>query len=466
MKFQTDRAALVSIVFFVYVLSFVYVAFFDSGVFSDFGYPIHNGGDSSEYALLTQNLANYGAYSLSPDFSVPEMFRTPGYSVFLAPLYAMDNSFYLAIFAQILLVLGCAFLIYEIGKKFLPEFWAILCALFFALDPTTIFYSLSIFSDTLFTFLVLLAVYLLFVREKIGWWEYALAGLVLGFGALVRSAGEYLVIIFALFALYEAVKRVSFRKAILLALLFLVSAFAVIAPWYVRNFQESGAIGLSTTGPQALLLYGVKDFEMRKHGVTEEAFTNEIKDRLKVNDMAELRSVAYSKGMMEIVKEKIFADPINYGIYHISGSINLFLSSSLRDVTLNLPKLESALSSVGLIGKNDVNIKAFFTVDPLRAIWYSITAEPLFTFERVLRLLGLQLALAVVVYAFFKRRMSTLFVLMVVIVAYTALVIGPVSYPRYRIPLEPFLYLITAFGMFCFFPKLTQKTEQKDATQA
>lgn len=441
----------------VYVCSFAYIALSDNGIFSNFGYPIHNGGDSSEYALLTQNLVESGVFTLG---NAPEMFRSPGYSFFLAPLYALDNSFYLAIFAQILLVLGCALLIYEIGKKFLPEFWALICALFFALDPTTIFYSLSIFSDTLFTFLTLLAVYLLFVREKIGWGEYALAGLVLGYSALVRSAGEYLVIIFAVFALYEAVKRVSFRKAILLTLLFLVSSLAVVAPWYVRNFQESGALGLSTTGPYTFLFYHVKDFEIRKHGISEEVFTAEVKKRLQVSDTSELRNVAYSKGMMDIVKEKIFADPINYSIYHISGSINLFLSSSLRDVTLNLPNVEKSLSSVGLIGKNDVNIKAFFTTDPLRAIWYSITAEPLFTFERVLRLLGLQLALGVVVYGLVMRRMSTLFLLMVVIVAYTALVIGPVSYPRYRIPLEPFLYLITAFG-FLSLPWKSKGTSVK-----
>lgn len=445
------------IVVLVYVCAFAYIALSDNGVFSNFGYPIHNGGDSSEYAQLTQNLVESGTFTLG---NVPEMFRSPGYSFFLAPFFALDNSFYLAVFAQILLVLGCALLIYEIGKKFLPEFWALICALFFALDPTTIFYSLSIFSDTLFTFLTLLAVYLLFIREKIGWGEYALAGLVLGFGALVRSAGEYLVIIFAIFALYEAVKSVSFRKAILLTLLFLVSAFAVVAPWYVRNFQESGAIGLSTTGPYTFLFYHVKDFEMRKHGVSEEAFIAEVKNRLQVSETSELRNIAYSKGMMDIVKEKIFADPINYGIYHITGSINLFLSSSLRDLTLNLPNLENALSTAGLIGKNDVNIKAFFTTDPIRAIWYSLTSEPLFTFERVLRLLGLQLALGVIVYAFFTRRMSTLFLLMSVIVAYTALVIGPVSYPRYRIPLEPFLYLITALGLLSL-PWKTKGTSVK-----
>jgi hypothetical protein len=46
------------------------------------------------------------------------------------------------------------------------------------------------------------------------------------------------------------------------------------------------------------------------------------------------------------------------------------------------------------------------------------------------------------------------------IVAYTALVIGPVSYPRYRIPLEPFLYLITALGLLSL-PWKTKGTSVK-----
>lgn len=440
-----------------FFIIFLYVCIFDNSIFSNFGYPIHNGGDSSEYAILTQNLVETGAFTLG---NAPEMFRSPGYSLFLAPFYAIDNSFYLAIFAQILLVFGSAFLIYEIGKKFLPEFWAVICALFFALDPVTIFYSLSIFSDTLFTFLTLLAVYLLFVRENRGFVTYAIAGVVLGFGALVRSAGEYLVIIFAVFALVEAVKRIGFRKAAVSVLLVLLTSLAVVAPWYARNYEETGALGLSTTGPYTILLYHVKDFEMKKHGVTEETFTNEIKERLQVADIAELKSVAYSKEMMEIVKEKIFADPINYGVYHILGSVNLFLSSSIRDTTLNLPKFGGALSAVGLAGGNNVNVKELLASDPVRAVWYGITSEPLFTFERVLRLLGLLLAVGVTLYALISRRFTTLFLVMVAIVAYTALVIGPVSYPRYRIPLEPFLYLITAYG-FVSLPWKTKGTSVK-----
>jgi 4-amino-4-deoxy-L-arabinose transferase-like glycosyltransferase len=92
---------------------------------------------------------------------------------------------------------------------------------------------------------------------------------VLGFGALVRSAGEYLVIILAVFVLVEAVRRIGFRKAVFSVLLMLVTSLVVVTPWYVRNYQETKAVGLSTTGPYTFLFYHVKDFEMKKHGVSE-----------------------------------------------------------------------------------------------------------------------------------------------------------------------------------------------------
>lgn len=430
----------------VYVCAFAYISLVDNGVFSDHGYPIQNGGDSYEYALLAHNVAEYGSFSLAPHLNVPEMFRSPGYSFFLVPFYVVDHSLYLAILAQVLLVIGSAFFIYAIGIKFLPPTWAFICALFYALDPTTIFYSLSIFSDTLFVFLLLASVYLLFVKENRGWAEFALSGFVLGFGTLVRTAGEYLIFIIAILALVEAVKRIGWKRALLSSALLIVSAYLVLAPWYTRNFQVSGALGIASTGPYTFLFYHVKDFEMKVKGVSSDTYDNEIKTRLNVTDLQELRNIKYSSGMMGIVKEKIFADPIHYSIYHLLGSVNLFLASGLRDTAINLPILEKTLSNVGLIGTDDVNVKEMFAKNPLGAIWYAVSSEPLFTLERLLRLLGLLLAVGVTLYGIVTRRFSLLFAVLLAIVVYTALVIGPVSYPRYRMPLEPFLYMITALG--------------------
>jgi len=427
----------------VYLSIFFYISLLDNGIFSDYGYPIHNGGDSSEYAFLTKNLLESGSFSLDGS---PEMFRTPGYSLFLAPFVVLDSSFLLAIAVQIALLIGSAILIRKIGEKFLPAPLPLLAALFFALDPATVFYTLGIWSEIPFVFLSLLSAYLLFVKESRGWADLALAGLALGFAALVRPAGEYMILLYAAVALFTYMKSAGFRIATTHAVLVLLVAAAVLLPWYVRNFDATGEIGLSTTGPYTFLFYHAKNFAL-KSGISGEEFDRNVYQRIGVAENRELRSIEYSDDMMGIVKETVLADPVRYGIYHALGSANLFLGSSIRDASINLPNVSAALSAIGLIGQNDINVKELFATDPLRAIWYSVSSEPLLTLERVFRLFTVVLFVLGMWNLFLENRVMGITVLSVLIVLYTAAAIGPVSYPRYRIPLEPFFYLIAAAGL-------------------
>lgn len=439
-----DRRALVLIVAGAYAVAFLYIFFFDHSIFGDRGYPIHNGGDSGEYATLAMNIAEYGTFSLTLDPPRPEMFRSPGYPLFLAPLYLLGHSFMLAIFVQALLVVGSALLIYLIGASFLQRPWPTVAALVYALDPTTIFYSLSLWSDGLFVFLILLAVYLLLVRPP-GVWVTGLAGLAVGYATLVRSAGSYLLFILAFFFLAATVQKVGFKKTVTALAVFLVACGMVLAPWYARNYHESGVVGLSTTGPYTLLMYHVRDFEIKK-GVSAAEFDREVFSGLGVVDSLTLRDIRHASNMMQVVKERITADPVRYAVYHTLGSINFFLSSSIRDATINLPVLAHGLSSLGFIGGNEVSVKSLLTENPFKALRYATFAEPLLTLERLFRFIIVVLALIGVLGLLARRRMTALVALCITIIMYTALIIGPVSYPRYRMPAEPFLLLVAATG--------------------
>lgn len=441
---KIDLQILALIVASVYAAAFFYIVFFDSGIFSDRGYPIHNGGDSGEYATLAMNIAEYGTFSLTLDPVRPEMFRSPGYPLFLAPLYLLDHSFMLAILVQVVLAMGSAFLIYLVGASFLPRPWPFVVALMYVLDPTTIFYSLGLWSDGLFVFLILLAVYLLFIKLP-GAWFVALAGFSMGYATLVRSAGVHLIWILGLFFFIVSIQRVGLKKTVVILTFFLIACGAVLAPWYVRNFNESGVIGLSTTGPYTFLMYHVRDFEIKK-GVSADDFDQKTFSVLEVTGADELRDVHYSSKMMQIVREHMFADPIRYSAYHALGVVNFFITSSVRDSSINLPVLARSLSSFGLIGENDISVKSLFAEDPLKALRYATLAEPLLTLERALRLIIVILVVAAIFGLFARRRMAVLVALSVTIVVYTAVIIGPVSYPRYRMPAEPFLLLAAASG--------------------
>ena len=421
MIFLRSHWLLVASIALVYLMAFFYISLADPGMFDVEGYPIHNGGDSGEYALLAKNLALHGTFSL--DLVTPEMFRAPGYPLFLAPLYALDHSFYLVIFIQVLLVIGSALLICKIGERFLPPPWPAAVALVYALDPTTIFYSLSLWSDIPFVFLVLLAIYLLFMRHRMvsskqGWVEIVLAGVVLGFATLARFAGEHLIWIAALFLIFDRAQHIGYKKAILSALVFALAAGVVLFPWYVRNYEVSGgAVGLSSVGPYALLFFDVRDFLVLNKGITPEAADAEILGKLPTTDKRELRNLKYAEAEMALVKNYILESPLAYGIFHLTGSVKLFLGSGLRDLSLNLPNLSGALSPPLLLNA-----------------------------ERLVRALLLFLALIGFLSVYRPSPHRPLILLMSALILYTALSIGPVAYPRYRLSLEPFLLLLSALG--------------------
>lgn len=447
MNFWKTHQLLIGTVIIVYACAFFYISVFDTSIFSAYGYPVHNGGDSSEYALLTQNLVEHGEFTLDSAHFIPEMFRSPGYSFFLAPLYFIDHSFYLAIAVQIALVVGSALLIFAIGRKMLPSPWPTIVALAFALDPTTIFYSLSIWSDTLFIFLLLSVFYLLFILEPRIKVHVFLAGILLGFATLVRSGGEYLILVLAFFMCIDGVGRIGYTKTAASLGILLVAYSAILTPWYIRNYHYSGALGISSTGPNAILLYDVHDFLVRKTGKSNEAITAEILKALPTHDIQTLRSIKYSAPMMTLAEKYIKQYPIQYGLFHLSGSANLLLASSIRDIANNLPRLHAGLETLYLVGGNEINIKSLIVRNPLKALLYSIKGEPLLSLERVVRFLSIILAVFAIFLTFRSGGNRLLISLSAIIVLYIALTVGPISYPRYRISAEPFLFLVTSAGI-------------------
>lgn len=464
MIFWEKNKLLILSIAFVYTCAFFYISIFDTALFSDFGYPVHNGGDSSEYAILSQNVAERGLFTLASDSFVPEMFRAPGYSAFLVPLYLVDESFYLAIVAQIFLVIGSALLMYRIGVEVLPPLWAFGSTLLFVFDPTTIFYSLSIWSDTLFVCMLLASVYLIFVHQGYDWIRVALVGALLGGATLVRPAGGYLILIFVLFFIATSLlQRIHFKKCVLMILVMALVYGTVLTPWYVRNFYYSnGSIGISSTGAHAILLYDVHDFLMMRDNRSSVEVNEEILAQLPTQDKNELRNIQYVDAMMGVAKEYILQYPLEYGVYHLMGGVNLYLSSSIRDAMNNLPVAHSTLQALSLVSSNETNVKELFMQNPLQAVWFSLSQEPLLTFERILRLLTIALAFVGMCLGLYYKnnRARLLLILCALLVIYTALVIGPVSYPRYRMSAEPFLFLIAGVGAVALLEKVRSKDRQ------
>lgn len=452
--FFRDHRIMIGVLGGVYILASLYLLLIDPTVFIDHGYPIHGGGDSYHYALLTENLAAGHGFSISEAAPyVQDMLRSPGYPWFLLPLYFVDHSFVLAIVVQIALVIGSALLIQAIGRKFLPAFWASAVAYAYALDPTTIFYSLSLWSDTLFSFLLLASVWLLFVRPPRTIVGGVIPGLLLALAAYVRPAGGYLVWILGVALLVTLMGRVGWKKAVVTAVVMMVTYGALLLPWSFRNHEIGGVYALSSIGPYTLLLYDVHDFLISK-GQSPERVTAELATQLPPTE-TELRSGHTMALMSTLAKRYIAEDPVGYALFHGMGSLNLFLASSIRDAANNLPGMHRTLERLHLMSDNSVNLKSLAKRNPVGAVIYSVRAEPLLTLERLFRLATVILMVVAFVFALLKRRARAFVIIACLVAAYTALVIGPVSYPRYRISAEPFIFLAAAAGAVALLQRRT-----------
>ncbi len=177
----------------------------------------------------------------------PTAFWPPGYSLILAALYIVFGQHVLA--GQLLNVLvGTATvgIVYLLARRFAGHMTALVAAAIVALWPSLIFFTGVTLSETVFTFLILLCLYILVVaigHEQPGSAHSTgrsallglLAGLVLGFAALTRGQALLLPLVLVPFWLVSGLRW----PAIALMMVVVIAGAAVIVlPWTVRNTVE------------------------------------------------------------------------------------------------------------------------------------------------------------------------------------------------------------------------------------
>lgn len=206
-------------------------------------------GDGRYYLDVARNILDYHTVTESVTGNpIPSMYRPPLYSFFLAGIFLLfgENLLYVQL-VQILLSIVTIIFTTRISALYFPKAAPYVFGLM-AISPFEAVYSSAILSETLVTFLFIfsLCALLSFKGNK----RFMLSGLALGLCVLVRDIYLPLIIIFALcIAFFQEYSRPQYRNA----LIFLILACLVVAPWTIRNFQISqrfvpvseGRLGLS-----------------------------------------------------------------------------------------------------------------------------------------------------------------------------------------------------------------------------
>ncbi len=175
-------------------------------------------------------------------------YQPPLYTMFVASILALPGLGVGAVkIVQLLLSVLTVFVVYRIGRRWFDERCALAAAALCALYPNFIAFTHYLWSETLFVFLVTLAIAYVTRGKDASRRELLVAGLLFGLAALTRSAILYFLPVVGLWLVW--VHRAQGPRALLRPAL-LLAVLVPIAPWTVRScLLHEGFVLIDTNGP-------------------------------------------------------------------------------------------------------------------------------------------------------------------------------------------------------------------------
>jgi len=266
-------------------------------------------GDAEEYLLLARSIVSSGRFSY--DGVSLSSYRPPLYPGLLAAAMRLSSHPIEVVLAlQCMLGVLTVVLTHELARRVFNQRVALISGTLLALAPMTSRYVATALTETLFTFLMVLAMWAWQERAK------AIAGVGLGLAVLTRaSLLPYIVVILALAAIP------AFRRQRRTMLTIGVVAVVTIAPWVIRNVYATGRVTVADAGWGANLLYGTVDLPRGANPWTQ------ILSATADLNLPHEPTAAAEHAARDAALERIRANPIGWGLTRLRQFPRLLLDS-------------------------------------------------------------------------------------------------------------------------------------------
>ncbi len=414
--------------------------------------------DAHNYVEIAQNIINYRTFSSSPKPPlILNSFRAPGYPAFVAFLVVIFGSYLAVSITQIILVILTAILILKMGEKLFSRTAGFMAAIFYILDPTTIFHSLVILSDIPFVFLLVLIIYLLFFIRPNSSGIVILSGFLLGLAVLFRPIGSFLPILLMGFYTLINAKKLELKKIITYVCLFMAAFVITIMPWLIRNKIEFGVFAISSVGDSNLFNLNLPEYlSSIIPAKTMEDIRRELYKEYKLENISndELFSLKNVQLFRSVFWSYFSQNPLGYIKFHLIKTVPFFLNSGIKTVYGIIPALKSSDLPKQPVATQRAMQLNLLVHGKFSALLRELKNNILFSLESMIWLL---LTLTALVSIIFIKENKFLIALFLILIFYFAILTGPVSYSRYRLPAEPFMLLLA----FVSFTKVTYLFKQK-----
>jgi hypothetical protein len=189
----------------------------------------------------------------------PNLSKVTGYSFFLRALLPFHSLTLVAVI-QHLMGLAVAVMIYVLLRRNgVSKLWSTVATLPQLLDGYIIEDEHMIMTETVFTFLLMIALLIVLWKPRPAWWSLLIAGILAGCASLVRTDGEVVLAVIPIFLLVRGWSWKTLRGW-LLAITFAVGSLLPIASyagWFHDYYQgEQQYDGYQTSLAQGFFLWG------------------------------------------------------------------------------------------------------------------------------------------------------------------------------------------------------------------
>jgi hypothetical protein len=195
--------------------------------------------------VFAQVFVQDGTYGFLP--GEPSAYTQPLYGWFLVPIWWIFDGRWLAVgLAQVAVAVVVAWLVYEIGRRFLPPRWALAAAAVATLHPYLVWHDVHV-NREIVDQLCAAALVLLTLRaaERPTWQRGAAVGLGSGLAMLGNTR---LVFVPIACVLWLAFRLPRTRATAIACAAVLAAAGVTVAPWLVRNRVAVGCWAITTDG--------------------------------------------------------------------------------------------------------------------------------------------------------------------------------------------------------------------------
>ena len=378
--------------------------------------------------------------------------RTPGYPLYLA---MVQQNVLFAILGQIVFSLVSVWLTYLLAQKLFNERnVAVIAAAFLAVSQESITHSYYLLTETLFTLLLLSAVFFLVrYRDEKNWRNIFLCAIFMGYAILTRPVAIYIpFLLLFLFWIDQGTWKLKLKNSII----FLTVVFAMVGGWVFRNYQVHQLPAVSSISSTNLLYYNAASLKAWQSGENEALVRKELQKE--VDEILAISGIQKTEANVSDVEKDlawsiIMQSPIQYGFIHLKSDINNLLPDTDLLEVLSITSGQSG--TLDFIKQNGLfaGITYYFNGSYL----------PILLLLPFILVLGLEYIGGLVgTVRLIKNRNWYVAMALLMPILYGVLIPGSPSNPRFRVPVMPYLVILAAFGMNTIINKLKtrpQKTE-------